>query len=407
MNTKWKHGAGAFLSPCFGRPERRLSTHRVNRAHPCSSVGKFFCLGSVLFLFAGPLFAEVVFHYRFEPGGLGKDEENAHALTATAGASGVANTSFPAPLPQSGHANEGAVDLNGSGHLSAQDSPQFTSNEFSLELFFEADSFHPAYVDTLVSHYHFSGTNDRSWMVHESNGRLAVTLSEDGLERYTFLSGLQIQVGTPYAALLRVRIDSQEGARVQWSWRNLEEGGDPVTEGVQLEPQLTALHNSSSPLRVGAVTKAGIADNFWDGQVDEVRLHRVWIQEEHWIAREGPMAFSVYMDQYFPGEVDPAIVGLNADPDGDGADNEREYVWGTSPDDAANPGRPRLIGTGSDEWSLRFRRLKHLNPSRLKFRYRSTLLETGILLGAVPIERTPEAGTPDSHEEVELFLSSP
>ncbi len=46
-----------------------------------------------------------------------------------------------------------------------------------------------------------------------------------------------------------------------------------------------------------------------------------------------PNSFANWIDGFYPGETDPAIVGFNADPDGDGIDNAVENFLGTAPDE--------------------------------------------------------------------------
>ncbi|MCH7224799.1 LamG-like jellyroll fold domain-containing protein [Haloferula sp. A504] len=50
------------------------------------------------------------------------------------------------------------------------------------------------------------------------------------------------------------------------------------------------------------------------------------------LAETGGDSFSDWVDGFFPGETDPAIIGLDADPDGDGIDNGIENFFGTRPD---------------------------------------------------------------------------
>jgi len=229
--------------------------------------------------------------------------------------------------------------------------------------------------------------------------------SNNGTDRYVFPSGLEIQPGTAYAALVRVRIDPTTGAEVQWSWREIGGTASAVTEVVQTEAHLTAIHNSSARLRVGAVTKAGVAANFWDGRIDEVRMHDQWIEAYTWLDHEGPTGFDVYMDLFYPGVTDVNTVGLTADPDEDGADNEQEYVWGTPPDDPANPGRVRILQDGPDGLRLRFRQLKNLAPeSTVALRHRAVLGTVGGLLSVTPWVIPSDPDTPSSHEEVVVFL---
>lgn len=48
--------------------------------------------------------------------------------------------------------------------------------------------------------------------------------------------------------------------------------------------------------------------------------------------------FTSWISTYFPGETDPAIVGKDADPDGDGSDNLAEFALNGNPDDGADNG---------------------------------------------------------------------
>lgn len=50
--------------------------------------------------------------------------------------------------------------------------------------------------------------------------------------------------------------------------------------------------------------------------------------------------FVDYMDGFFPGETDPAIVGPDADPDGDGLTNMEEFLFGTNPNDSGDSSNP-------------------------------------------------------------------
>ncbi|MEX1044908.1 MAG: hypothetical protein WEC73_02160, partial [Chthoniobacterales bacterium] len=54
--------------------------------------------------------------------------------------------------------------------------------------------------------------------------------------------------------------------------------------------------------------------------------------------------FVEYMDDFFPDETDPSIVGPEADPDNDGLTNRQEHILGSNPDDASS-GRPRVTAT--------------------------------------------------------------
>lgn len=88
-------------------------------------------------------------------------------------------------------------------------------------------------------------------------------------------------------------------------------------------------------------------------------------------------AFANWIDDFFPGETDPAIVGPEADPDGDGLTNEQEWLWGTDPSDPASRYvLEQEVGTmsgGGDAFILRFPTL----PGRVYTVERSTTLQSG------------------------------
>jgi len=59
-----------------------------------------------------------------------------------------------------------------------------------------------------------------------------------------------------------------------------------------------------------------------------------------------PTAFESWIDTYFPGETDPAIVGADADPDGDGGSNRFEFALGGIPNDPAS--QPKIFPLALD-----------------------------------------------------------
>lgn len=56
------------------------------------------------------------------------------------------------------------------------------------------------------------------------------------------------------------------------------------------------------------------------------------------VAAAAATPFGSWIDTYFPGETDPAIVGNDADPDGDGANNLAEFAFNGNPASGANNG---------------------------------------------------------------------
>jgi hypothetical protein len=56
----------------------------------------------------------------------------------------------------------------------------------------------------------------------------------------------------------------------------------------------------------------------------------------------------VWIDSFFPGESDPAIIGLTADPDKDGSDNFTEFAFDGAPDDGADHAKVYVFTADSD-----------------------------------------------------------
>ena len=81
--------------------------------------------------------------------------------------------------------------------------------------------------------------------------------------------------------------------------------------------------------------------------------------------------FEEYMDSFYPGVADSGIVGLEADPDGDGMTNFEEFLWGSSPRDK-NHQHPGGISY-------------HLDPQGVKFH-----VEFQTLLGRVYLVESTE-----------------
>jgi len=215
-------------------------------------------------LFAVPLLgcAELqVFAFRFPPGFDPLTSENGAFSLVPAGTLDVA-------------VRDGGLGLNGRGSAHAKDGDALTPvNGFDLSFHLRADHLPKDYNAALISHYSFQGVDDRSWFVGEQGGVLFLTLSPDGRQGFQFPSTLRLRKGVVYEALVEVRLHAEEGGSVRWSWRVPGEAWRK--QPWQKEPALTRIYNSSAPLRLGALTKNGKADNHWIGWVDEVVMNRV------------------------------------------------------------------------------------------------------------------------------------
>ena len=100
------------------------------------------------------------------------------------------------------------------------------------------------------------------------------------------------------------------------------------------------LQNSSIGAWIRGASPSPTINNQFDGLIDDVAVYnRVLNNAEIAALAAGadPLpptnAFSDWIGDYFPGVTDPAIIGLDADPDGDGIDNGVENYFGTPPDE--------------------------------------------------------------------------
>jgi autotransporter-associated beta strand protein len=58
--------------------------------------------------------------------------------------------------------------------------------------------------------------------------------------------------------------------------------------------------------------------------------------------------YQAWIDSYFPGSTDPAVIGVSADPDWDGLKNSLEYVLGTAPNSGSQTSLPESQKIGSN-----------------------------------------------------------
>ncbi len=169
-------------------------------------------------------------------------------------------------------AEEGGLRLRQGAHARVEDAPGLTPHHgFQLSFQLRADRLDPDYNAAVLSHYAFKDRDDRSWFVGEQDGVLMMTLSPDGKKTFQFPSGLRMKTGKQYDVKVWVKIDPKQGGAVRWSWKTKSET-TWHKETWKQEPDLTKLHDSSADLLLGALTKNGKADNFWDGWIDEIEM---------------------------------------------------------------------------------------------------------------------------------------
>ncbi len=121
------------------------------------------------------------------------------------------------------------------------------------------------------------------------------------------------------------------------------------------------------------------------------------------LAGGGDDSFADWIDDYFPGETNPAIIGENADPDRDGLSNRDEYAFGLNPASGASATpitTPLDRATGTFTYTRR-------NPALTGMTY---TIETSTTLAAG--SWTPDAGakqevlsTTDDVQKVRVTLS--
>ncbi len=91
---------------------------------------------------------------------------------------------------------------------------------------------------------------------------------------------------------------------------------------------------------------SGLLDDvrIFDRALDDAELDSLTVAMA--IAPPAP-GYSAWIDGFYPAETDPAVIGLDADPDHDGSANGIEFLLGTAPDLSDNAKTPRLLPDGS------------------------------------------------------------
>ena len=172
-------------------------------------------------------------------------------------------------------AEGGGLRLHQGAHARVGDASGLTPQHgFHLSFHIWADRLNPDFNAAVISHYAFKGRDDRSWFVGEQGGELMLTLSPDGKTTFQFPWGLSLKTGQQYEVKVWVKIDPRQGGAVRWSWKT-KAGTKWREEDWKHEPALTKLHDSSADLLLGALTKNGKADSFWEGWIDEVEMRVV------------------------------------------------------------------------------------------------------------------------------------
>lgn len=95
----------------------------------------------------------------------------------------------------------------------------------------------------------------------------------------------------------------------------------------------------------------GNAGRFFSGLLDDVRIIDRALDDAELDAMFAAMAVPTYpawIAGFFPGETDPEIIGLDADPDQDGTANGIELLLGTNPDLAGDAATPQIGKDGAD-----------------------------------------------------------
>lgn len=129
--------------------------------------------------------------------------------------------------------------------------------------------------------------------------------------------------------------------------------------------------------------------NHWDADIDLVQT----LRGVQLVGAEQAGGFADWQGANFPGETDPAVIGPDADPDGDGISNLVEYALGLDPLAASVDGLPAggtIESEGEEYLTLSFTRPAGLSDVAYNVAASSDMLDWSA--GAVEVLVTPGAG---------------
>ena len=104
----------------------------------------------------------------------------------------------------------------------------------------------------------------------------------------------------------------------------------------------------------------------------------------------GTGTYGSWIGTYFGSETDPAIIGANADPDGDGVPNGIEFLTGSVPNDPSSHNAPSITRNGSGNLVVTFQRADAANIYDVFVQYGSDLQTWS----DIPVPKTATAGPP-------------
>lgn len=116
-------------------------------------------------------------------------------------------------------------------------------------------------------------------------------------------------------------------------------------------------------------------------------------------------AYGSWIDRYFSGSVDPALIDASADPDGDGLANSIEYVLGTSPADSLQSRLPTLTQS-ADTMTYHYIRSKAAGAAGFvtTVQYSSTLAAEGWTTATPAMTTITDSGT---EEIIDVLIPLP
>src|SRR5690625_1567540 len=170
------------------------------------------------------------------------------------------------------------------------------------------------------------------------------TLSSHG----TFTGGAADNPGTwEYGVLNRFEaVMTNSAASIDYSsptggTKTLMSGGTDMWVNGELAYSDSLDGRAAGPGEIMSYELRTFSGNPWEGDIALIRTYEgvVLMGSD---APPAPEGFADWQAGYFPGETDPAIVGPEADPDGDGVPNLVEYLLGSDPTAASRANLPAL-----------------------------------------------------------------
>jgi hypothetical protein len=295
------------------------------------------CSGSILlgfcFVIAGVVQADTVAYWRFEGTNFLYDTVGNHMLTNTGSVQQV-ESPFRNPLPQTDAVNTNAASFSGLNYLtSTVGNPDFVSNRFTVEAFFNASDLSGTSTRMIAGVWGTLDTANQSYIFGTRSGRLLLQFRPGSSAAVSF-SAFTLSTGINYYAAAAVDLTDDTGVTaITLYLMDLSTGIMQIANSGRL---LSSLNTGNDVFSIGATTTPSA---YHIGIIDEVRFSNVKLTQAELLISPPPSpppppgetpTWQEFRQARFGPDV-LASANPFADPDGDGIINLFEHAFGGDP----------------------------------------------------------------------------